>query len=390
LPDMRFAPPSAMRVVDHGGGLNQTSVRTYNERLVMSLLRHNDGLSRMQICQISGLSAQTVSVIVRSLERDNLLIAGSAQRGRVGPPSIPMFLNPEGAYSIGIKIGRRTTDTMLIDFVGGVRQQARLSYNHPSSHDILTHIGEALAVIQRTLSSEHRNRVVGIGISLPDDVESWPANRDAGSEGKIWSEIDFEAEIGRNCDLPVYLQNDVTAAASAELLFGSARELNDFAYFYIGCRSAARIVLNHHVYAGRKKKADPDKGILSLSELETSLAEHKLETSPLWDSPTQWPDYGQTLDDWTLSAAQSLVIAVGNLTAFVEINRVIIDGSMPTELCLKLAQRIQTGLEKAALAQPGDAFVLTGKTGPFSKALGAASLPLYSRFMVEQVGLTAG
>jgi len=35
---MRFAPPTAIRVDDRVGGLNQISVRSYNERLVMSLL----------------------------------------------------------------------------------------------------------------------------------------------------------------------------------------------------------------------------------------------------------------------------------------------------------------------------------------------------------------
>ena len=85
MPDMRFAPPLAMRVGDRGGGLNQTSVRTYNERLVMSLLRQRTSLSRMELGQHSGLSAQTVSVIVRALEKDGLVLPGEVQRGRVGP-----------------------------------------------------------------------------------------------------------------------------------------------------------------------------------------------------------------------------------------------------------------------------------------------------------------
>ncbi|MER9370240.1 replication/maintenance protein RepL, partial [Mesorhizobium sp. M0518] len=98
---MRFAPPNPLRIADRASGLNALSVRSYNERLVLSLLLQNEGISRMEIGEKTGLSAQTASVIVRSLEQEGLVSQGEAQRGRVGPPTIPLSLNPEGAYAVG-------------------------------------------------------------------------------------------------------------------------------------------------------------------------------------------------------------------------------------------------------------------------------------------------
>ena len=48
---------------------------------------------------------------------------GAAAR-RVGQPSIPMSLNPEGAFFLGLKIGRRSAELVLIDFLGAVRGAA--------------------------------------------------------------------------------------------------------------------------------------------------------------------------------------------------------------------------------------------------------------------------
>src|SRR4051812_24102500 len=115
---MRFAPPPAMRAADRGGGLNQTSVRSYNEMLVLSLLRKHASLSRMELVQLSGLSAQTISVIVRALERDELIVAKEARRGRVGPPMIPMSLNPDGAFALGFSVSAAGVDAVLLDFCG--------------------------------------------------------------------------------------------------------------------------------------------------------------------------------------------------------------------------------------------------------------------------------
>src|SRR6476661_2491037 len=95
-------------ILDKRRGTNAAGVRAYNERLVLSLVRRHGGLSKAEISRLCGLSAQTVSVIMRSLEKDGLLIRGERLRGKVGQPSTPMRLNPDAVFSFGVKIGRRS------------------------------------------------------------------------------------------------------------------------------------------------------------------------------------------------------------------------------------------------------------------------------------------
>ena len=42
------------------------------------------------------------------LQADGLLRREAPLRGRVGQPTVPVSLDPEGAYSLGLKIGRRS------------------------------------------------------------------------------------------------------------------------------------------------------------------------------------------------------------------------------------------------------------------------------------------
>ena len=67
-------------------GTNQAGMREQNERLVLSLVRRHGALAKSEIARMTGLSAQTVSVIMRHLEADRLLRRGEPQRGRVGQP----------------------------------------------------------------------------------------------------------------------------------------------------------------------------------------------------------------------------------------------------------------------------------------------------------------
>ena len=103
-------PGTPTRTIDLGRGSNQTRLRAYNERLVMSLVRRHGSLAKADIARRTGLSPQTVSVIMRALERDSLLVRGEPVRGRVGQPSVPMALNPDAVFSVGLKIGRRSAD----------------------------------------------------------------------------------------------------------------------------------------------------------------------------------------------------------------------------------------------------------------------------------------
>ena len=96
------------QVRDFSGGINQSGVRAFNERLLLSILQRSDGLSSGDLARRTGLSPQTTSVILRKLEQDGLLVRGDRVKGKVGKPSQPFTLNPDGAFAVGLKLGRRS------------------------------------------------------------------------------------------------------------------------------------------------------------------------------------------------------------------------------------------------------------------------------------------
>src|SRR3984885_5660755 len=94
----------------NAGGANQAGVRLYNERLLLSLVRRFGPLSKIEVARLTGLSVQSTSAIMNRLQAEGLLKREAPLRGRVGQPTIPMSIDPEGAYSFGLKVGRRSCD----------------------------------------------------------------------------------------------------------------------------------------------------------------------------------------------------------------------------------------------------------------------------------------
>src|SRR5580658_9664236 len=92
------------------GGADQAGLRLYNERLVLSLVRRFGQLSKIEVARMTGLSVQSTSAIMNRLGGEGLLKREPALRGRVGQPSVPVSIDPEGAFSFGLKIGRRSSE----------------------------------------------------------------------------------------------------------------------------------------------------------------------------------------------------------------------------------------------------------------------------------------
>ena len=144
---------------DLARGTNQSGVRLYNERLVLSLIRRHESLPKAEIARLTGLSPQTITVIMRALEADGLVVKRNRQRGKIGQPSVPFALNPDGALSLGVKIGRRSADIILMDFTGGVRATLRESYQFPSPEFIIDFVAGGIdQAHRRPASGSHRRR----------------------------------------------------------------------------------------------------------------------------------------------------------------------------------------------------------------------------------------
>lgn len=166
------------------GGVNQSGLRDHNERLILSILQRHKTVPAAELARRTGLSKPTVSTILRNLEDDGLVRRGDPMRGKVGKPSIPIELNPDGAFSIGLKVGRRSADLLLMDFTGNVREQLHTTYDYPLPDAVFGFLQKGLEALLESRPKRQLQRVCGIGIGTPFELWKWARPLRAGS-GKL-------------------------------------------------------------------------------------------------------------------------------------------------------------------------------------------------------------
>lgn len=381
-------------------GTNQSGMRAQNERLVLSLVRKQGALAKTDIARITGLSAQTVSVIMRALESDGLLQRGEPVRGRIGQPSVPMMLDADGAFFFGLKIGRRSADLTLIDFQGTVRATRRQIYRYPTPGAVIDFVTSAMPAITAILPAKFQSRISGMGIAMPFQLWNWVQNIGAPqAEMDAWRTRDIQAELSALTGMPVYVQNDATAACGAELVFGVGDRPKDFLYFYFGYFIGGGLVLNGQLFTGRTGNAagvgpmpvpGPDGqmrrllDVASMSSLANLMEAAGEPSSYLWENPEHWTVSASILSTWIDSAANGLASAILSASTLMELEAVIIDGWMPTSVRAEVTRQTEAALMRLDLAGIDPPQIREGTVGPQARALGAAAIPLSQRYLLDQ------
>lgn len=378
-----------------GRGVPQAGVRIANERAVLSLITLMPGSSNADLARRSGLGPQTTSRIISELEDRGLVLRGQVLRGRRGQPATPLFLNSDGAYSIGVEIGWRHIQVTLVNLSGKVLAHERRAYLYPDATTLFAEIAAKIAGLVAGLTPQQRSRLVGVGIASPTamgrNIEMFQAHPE---QRPLWEAIDIAARIAADTGLSAEWFNDGSAACWAEIIALPDPRPTGFAYFHVGAYIGAGIIADGRLWEGPTGNAANLGGIMvsdrhgaptfvhrvaSISAFERWLRE--AGATPPTGSPQDWdwdslePHATAWLDD----AGRALAQAAMTTQAMVELDRASVDGSMPRPVVERLLERVQYHLAMLPVLRSGRPTVTIGHLGAFAAAKGAALLPLYRR-----------
>jgi predicted NBD/HSP70 family sugar kinase len=382
----------------NAGGANQAGVRLYNERLLLSLVRRFGPLSKIEVARLTGLSVQSTSAIMNRLQAEGLLKREAPLRGRVGQPTIPMSIDPEGAYSLGLKIGRRSCDLVLVDFRGAICQRAYRAYSFPTPNIVLAFVRDSAPSLAGSLSASQKRRIVGLGVAAPFELWSWETEIGAPQGAmNVWRHFDAESEIAAACAYPTTLCNDGTAACAAEFFFGRSWRHRDFLYFFVGEFLGGGLVLDGALRPGRTGNAaalgsmpimaKSDVGAVtqlmacaSIYRLERRLEAAGIDASSISATPESWSEFGVQLDDWIEETASALAYAMVAAISVIDFEAIVIDGALPATVRERVTARtaqVFTGLDRRGLS---DVDIVSGSIGADAGSIGGAALPLIKHF----------
>ena len=395
-----------------GQGSNSVNIRQFNERVILAALRRLGEASKADLARYAQLTNNAAGQIVRELEQQRLVRPLGKRAGSRGQPATLLTLNSEGAYAIGVTIGRRSLRALLVDFHGEVLERKSEEVVWPLPRDAIAFIERSIGEFRSQISDAAQKRIAGLGIAIPYNMGSWQRELGIDSEAiAAWNDFDLAKVLDKRVNLPIFVENDGTAAAAAELFRGAGRSMEDFLYLFIGAAIGGGVVSGGdfqrgvHGNAGdvglmpvapsrlasAAPAASPYDVLLSRASV-TSLIRHLnhngFEVETQNELEASLPDAGTVVLEWIEDCADSLIGPILSAVRLLDIDTVVIDSDLPASLIDTLISTTADALHLASPEARQPPSLVQGSIGAEAAAIGAAILPLHLNFSPNREVLT--
>jgi predicted NBD/HSP70 family sugar kinase len=378
-------------------GTNLERAGDYNQRVTLQAIRVNGPITRVDLARLTGLTTPAIANITNRLLNENLIYEVGRLHGRRGQPAMRLAIHPDGCFSIGINIDRDHVTVVILDFTGSVRARATQEL------DFALPVAFSRKAIDSMLKGKQfpRDRIIGIGVALPDDLGRVNLPHRPSSYG-VWNTVDVSRLFADVLPLPVFVENDATAAAIGELQFGHGLRSPSFFYILVSAALGGALVIEGNSFRGadgrsgeigflplrsRRTEARSLQEAVSLSALYELLAAagHKVSRPDQLDSLKE--EGRQVVSDWIDASADFLTDPLVAVSCLVNPKAVFIGGRLPADLVDRLAERLNQRLRKRAGDVPSIAPVLRAAMAADAPAIGAAILPFNERLLPSRTAL---
>ncbi|NBE96807.1 ROK family transcriptional regulator [Nonomuraea sp. KC401] len=198
--------------------------------------------SRAQLAKKTGLSAPTLTRLVRPLLDAGVLVESESVRttGR-GRSSVLLDVVADDHRYVGVKLTRESIYAVLTN----LRAEVLASEMLPEPSLDVPDVVSCVAGVVSRMEDRAGRPVRGVGVTVGGRVDKGETVAD--SPFLDWHEVPFRTLLAEQVDAPLFLANDVVGLTMAQQWFGYGRTYPDFALLTVGAGVGYGLVINHEL-----------------------------------------------------------------------------------------------------------------------------------------------
>ncbi|MFD0503104.1 MarR family transcriptional regulator [Streptomyces chiangmaiensis] len=163
----RHLSPQAEETTSDSRGTNLPRVGGYNQTVVLDAIRAHGPISRVELVPLTGLTAQTISNVVRRLLNKGLIEESGHAYSDGGKRRTLLSMRACGAYAVGVHLDPDFVVVALVNLAGDVVRSRRIRLIGPvDPADLVEQVARTVKRLVRDAAVDP-DRVLGAGIATP-------------------------------------------------------------------------------------------------------------------------------------------------------------------------------------------------------------------------------
>ncbi|MQY16828.1 Protein mlc [Streptomyces sp. RB5] len=227
---------------------SQSSLHRANLERVVRAVRLAGSLTQAEIARSTGLSAATVSNIVRELQDGGTVSVTPTSAG--GRRARAVSLSGDAGIVIGVDFGH----SHLRVAIGNLAHQILAEESEPIDVDASAAQGldRAESLVKRLVAATGvaAEKTIGVGLGVPGPIDVATGVLGSTSILPGWAGTNPREDLAERLGVPVYVDNDANLGALGELVWGAGRGVKDLAYIKVASGVGAGLVINGQIYRG--------------------------------------------------------------------------------------------------------------------------------------------
>jgi predicted NBD/HSP70 family sugar kinase len=229
---------------------NRDLMRAINRFAIIHAIRDAGTISRVDLARRTGLSQATVTGITAELLGEGMLLEQQSGRSAGGRRPVPLALNPQGAYTVGVHLSVDQICVVLMDLQAGILK-THTKKLEPDNYPAERVVEDLIESVQTCLwqADFTKKQISGIGVAIPGLIDS--------RTGFIhyvpnyqWNNIGLADRLRERMGVPVYVENSANTLAIFEQWFGIGRGTDNFLLITTEHGIGAGLVLDGKIYRG--------------------------------------------------------------------------------------------------------------------------------------------
>ncbi len=211
-----------------------STAREANKSLVLSLIRTEREITRIELAHRIQVSRSAISAIVGELVSEGWVIESGEGKSAGGRRPALLTFNPRARVILGIDIGPTHISALVTDLSPRVISSLEHPFDIAAGPEV--GLGAIVATGRAALAQARVDalRLVGVSVGIPGGLFE-PA-RVQGGEGNWpgWKEASLASVLRKAFKVPLMMENSTNLAALGEWNYGAGRGINHLAYVQVG------------------------------------------------------------------------------------------------------------------------------------------------------------